>query len=162
MAYLGNGLAPLMPHPGASLADGMPTQRVLFRQNSSYNEEDILTHFLYRNVRHLIQISLKFVPNCLINQKPSLGNGGGNDSDVIMNVMVSQITRLTIVYSIVYSGAGQRKHQSSASLAFVRGIRRWPASSPHKGPVTRKMFPFDDVIMVTLVTWYSSTNIYMI
>ena len=41
----------------------------------------------------------------------------------------------------------QRKHQSSASLAFVRGIHRWPLKSPHKGPVTRKMFLFDDVIM---------------
>ena len=49
--------------------------------------------------------------------------------------------------SIVYSGANQRKHQSSASLAFVRGIHRWPVNSPHKGAVTRKMFPFDDIIM---------------
>ena len=57
--------------------------------------------------------------------------------------MASQITSLTIVYSTVYSGADQRKHQSSASLAFVRGIHR----APHKGPVRRKMFPFDDVIM---------------
>ena len=40
-----------------------------------------------------------------------------------------------------------RKHQSSASLAFVRGIHRGPVNSPHKWPVTRKMFPFDDVIM---------------
>ena len=32
-------------------------------------------------------------------------------------------------------------------MAFVRGIHRWPVNSPHKGPVTRKMFPFDDVIM---------------
>ena len=47
-------------------------------------------------------------------------------------------------------GAGQRKHQSSASLAFVRGIHRSPVNSPHKGSVTRKMFPFDDVIML----WY--------
>ena len=39
------------------------------------------------------------------------------------------------------------KSQSSASLDFVRGIHRWPVNSPHKGPVTRKMFPFDDVIM---------------
>ena len=44
-------------------------------------------------------------------------------------------------------GADQKKHQSSASLAFVRGIHRWPVNSPHKGPVTRKMFPFGDVIM---------------
>ena len=68
-----------------------------------------------------------------------------------MTTMASQITSLTVVYSIVYSGADQRKHQSSASLAFVRGIHRWPVNSPHKGPVTRKMFPFADVIMVVLV-----------
>ena len=64
-----------------------------------------------------------------------------------MGAMASQITRLTIIYSIVHSGADQRKHQRSASLAFVRGIRGCPLNSPQKGPVTRKMFPFDDVIM---------------
>ena len=58
-----------------------------------------------------------------------------------------QITCLAIVYSAVYSGADQRKYQSSASLVFVRAIHRRPVNSPHKGPVTRKMFPFDDVIM---------------
>ena len=68
-------------------------------------------------------------------------------NDVIMGAMASQITSVTIVYSNVYSGADQRKHQSSASLAFVRGIHRGPVNSPHKGPVTRKIFPFDDVIM---------------
>ena len=52
-----------------------------------------------------------------------------------------------IYRSPVYSDADQRKHQSSASLVFVRGIHRWPVNSPHKWPVTRKMFPFDDVIM---------------
>ena len=68
-------------------------------------------------------------------------------SDVIMDTMASQITSLTIVYSTVYSSTDQRKHQSSASLAFVRGMHRWPVNSPHKGPVTRKMLPFDDVII---------------
>ena len=68
-------------------------------------------------------------------------------NDVIMGGMASQITSLTIVYLSVYSGAYQRKHQSPASLVFVRGIHRWPVNSPHKGPVTRKMFPFDYVIM---------------
>ena len=68
-------------------------------------------------------------------------------NDAIMSTMASQITSLTIVYWNVYSGADQRKHQSSASLAFVRGIHRGPVNSPHKGPVTRKMFLFDDVIM---------------
>ena len=67
--------------------------------------------------------------------------------DVIMGVIASQITSLTIVYPIVYSDADQRKHQSSASLAFVRGIHRGPMNSPHKWPIMRKMFPFDDVIM---------------
>ena len=67
--------------------------------------------------------------------------------DVIMDSIASQITSLTIVYSAVYSGADQRKHQSSVSLAFVRGIHRGPVNSPHKWPVTRNMFPFDDVIM---------------
>ena len=67
--------------------------------------------------------------------------------DVIMGTMVSQITSLTIVYSTVYLGADQRKHQSPASLAFVWGSRRGPVNSPQKWPVTRKMFPFDDDIM---------------
>ena len=64
-----------------------------------------------------------------------------------MGMMASQITSLTNVYSAVYSDADRRKHQSSASLAFVRGIHRWPVNSLHKGPVMRKMFPFDDVLM---------------
>ena len=69
-------------------------------------------------------------------------------SDVIMGDMASQITSLTIVYSTVFQDADQRNHQSSASLAFVRGIHRWPVNSPHKWPVTRKLFPLDDVIML--------------
>ena len=68
--------------------------------------------------------------------------------DVIMSEIASQITSLTIVYSTVHSGADQSKHQSSASLAFVWEIHRWPVNFPHKWPVTRKMFPFDDVIMI--------------
>ena len=67
----------------------------------------------------------------------------GHNNDVIMSAMVSQITSLMIVYSGVYSGADQRKHQSSTSLACVWGIHRWTVNSPHKGPVTRKMFLFD-------------------
>ena len=70
-----------------------------------------------------------------------------NYSDVKMVAIASLITSLTIVYSIVYSDADQRKHQSSVSLAFVWGIHRWSVNSPHKFPVTRKMVPFGDVIM---------------
>ena len=64
-----------------------------------------------------------------------------------MIAIASQITSLMIFYSTVYSDADERKHQSSASLAFVWGIHRWPVNSLHKWQVTRKMFPFDDVIM---------------
>ena len=67
---------------------------------------------------------------------------------VIMGMLASQITSFTIVHLTVYSDADQRKYQSSASLAFVWGIHRRPVNSPHKWPVTRKMFPFDDVIMI--------------
>ena len=73
---------------------------------------------------------------------------GHHNSDVIMGALAFQIISLAIVYSTFYSGADQRKHQSSASRAFVRGIHRWPVNSSHKGPVTRKVFPFDDVITI--------------
>ena len=69
-------------------------------------------------------------------------------SDVIMSAITSQFTSFTIVYSTIYSGIDQGKHQSSTSLALVRGIHRWPVNSLQKGPVSWKMFPFDKVIMV--------------
>ena len=68
-------------------------------------------------------------------------------NDAIMSSMASKITSLMIVYSTVYSRADQRKHQRTASLAFVWRIHRWPVNSPHKCPATRKMFPFNDFIM---------------
>ena len=70
-------------------------------------------------------------------------------SDVIMSTIASLITGVSIVYWTVCSDADQRKHQSSALLAFVRGIHQWPVNSPHKGPVTRKIFSFNDVIMIS-------------
>ena len=76
-----------------------------------------------------------------------------------MSTIASQITSFTIVYSTVYSGADQSKHQSSASLAFVWGIHRGPVNSPHKWPVTRKMFPFDDVIMTA--HWINESSMLM-
>ena len=77
-------------------------------------------------------------------------------SDIIMSAIVAPITRLMIVYSTVYSGTDQRKPQSAASLAFMRGIHRWLGNSPHHGPVTWKMFPFDDVIMYKGMQFVSS------
>ena len=83
-----------------------------------------------------------------LSEQTSLNGSDINDyTDVIVSEMASQITAVSSVYSTVCSGADQRKHQSSASLAFVRGIHRSPVDSPHKEPVTRNMFPFDDVIM---------------
>ena len=64
-----------------------------------------------------------------------------------MNTVASQITSISIVYSTICLGVDQRKHQWSALLAFVRWIHRWPVNSPHKGPVTRKMFTSNGVIM---------------
>ena len=84
-------------------------------------------------------------------------------SGIIMGVMASQITSLTIVYSTIYSGADQRKHQSSASMVFVWGIHWWPVNFPHKWPVTWKMFPSDDIIMICIthvLTVQSGTSIY--
>ena len=64
-----------------------------------------------------------------------------------MSAMASQITGVSVVCLIACSGADQRKHRSSTSPAFVWWIHRWPVDSPNKGPVTRKRFLFDDVIM---------------
>ena len=82
-------------------------------------------------------------------------------NDVIMSAMASQITGVSVVCSTVCSDANPRKHQISASLALVRGIHRWPVNSPHKGPVTRKMFPSDNVIMGENLheTWKVSASV---
>ena len=82
-------------------------------------------------------------------------------SDVIMDAMAFQITSVSIVYSTVNSSADQRKHQSPASLAFVRGIHRRPANSPHKWPVARKRFPFDDIFMIIFQDRFQSKYPYV-
>ena len=80
-------------------------------------------------------------------------------NDVIMGAIASQITSLTIVFSTIYLDTDQRKHQSSASLASVRGIHRVPVNFPHKWPLSRKMFPFDDFIMLyDILKWSSSSK----
>ena len=71
-----------------------------------------------------------------------------NYSDVIMSAITSQITGVSIVCWAVCSGADRRN--SKASLAYVRGIHRWPVDSPHKGSVIRRMSSFDDVIMASI------------
>ena len=72
-----------------------------------------------------------------------------HSSAAIMSSIACQITSVSVIYSTVYSGADQRKHQSSVSRALVREIHRWPVNSQHKASVTRKMFLLNDVIMPT-------------
>ena len=88
---------------------------------------------------------MKWVPNFKFTKGTPFLNIMGDSkvihyTEAIMSMMASQITGVSIVYSTVCSGADQRKHQSSTALAFVRGIHHWPMNSPHKGPVTQKMF----------------------
>ena len=79
-------------------------------------------------------------------------------NSIIMGAMASQITSLTIVYSTVYLGTDQRKCQSSESLAFVRGIHRSPVNSPHKGPVTRKIFHLMTSSWINQITGNNKTR----
>ena len=115
---------------------------------------DLWLQFL-PNLREICIKCRKLARKCILkcrvqNAGHSVQSQSAHYSDVIMDTIASQITSLTIVYSTAYSDADQRKSQSSASLAFVRGIHRWPVNSPHKWPVTRKLFPFDDVIMTVM------------
>ena len=91
--------------------------------------------------------SIQIKQKICISPEPGVIRFQQHYSDVIMSAKASQITSLTIVYSTVYSGIDERIHQSSASLAFVMGIHQWLLNSPHKGPVTWKIFLYDDVIM---------------
>ena len=79
---------------------------------------------------------------------------GAHYSDVIMSAAASLITGVSMVWLIVWLGADQRKHHSSGSQVFARGIHRWPMNSPHKGPVMRKRFPFDDVIIANFKGYF--------
>ena len=92
------------------------------------------------------------VPYCKSNEStiPLAQKSCKHYGDVIMGEIASQITSLTIVYSAFFSDADQRNYQSSASLAFV--------NSPHKWIVSRKMFPFDDVIMEKIFVDYSGEH----
>ena len=99
--------------------------------------------------------------NCRPHREKST-NGLHHYSDVIMRSIASQVTGVSMVCSTVCLGAVQRNLKNSASLAFVRGIHRWPVDSPHKEPVTGKMFAFDDVIMrCYVVFWFSISQFYL-
>ena len=93
-------------------------------------------------IRRIISFALMSTSDIVYPIKHSHGFAVLHYNDVIMSPMASQITGASIVYSTVCSATDQRKHQSSASSAFVERIQRGPVNSLHKGPVTRKMFPF--------------------
>ena len=80
------------------------------------------------------------------------------------DVMMSVMTGVRIVYSTPCSGVNQRKPQSSASLTCVKGIHQWLGNSPREGPVTRKMFPFDDVVILvsSLMLFWTSCWTYTV
>ena len=75
-------------------------------------------------------------------------------SDVTMSAMVSQITGIWTVCSVVCSLTLKSKKTSKLGvIGFVRGNHQWPVDFPHKGPITRKMFPFDESSWITLSKW---------
>ena len=85
-----------------------------------------------------LMVATLFRPQCVSNS-----NCRGlfyHYDDVIMTMLASQITSLTVVYSIVHSCVNQRKHQSSASLAFVREIHRDRWISRTNGQLRGKCF----------------------
>ena len=123
-----------------------------------------MKHFLWRIISKQLFIDRKLsgiwsYPNIPIHYS---NENVSHYGDVIIGEIASQITSLTIVYSTVYSDADPRKHQSSASLAFVRGLHRGPMNSLHKWAVTRKMLPFDDVIMYINPMWFEVVKFYLI
>ena len=63
--------------------------------------------------------------------------------------MASQIPGVSIVYSTVSSGADKKTHKKTSKLR-VTGLCE--GNSPHKGPVTMKMFPFDDVTVIVIIS----------
>ena len=96
------------------------------------------------------QISFHYISFCRWKQHPSSSvwvKITSHYNDIIMGTVLSQISSLTIVYSTFDSDPDERKHQSSTSLTFVLGIHGGLMNSPHKWPLTWKMFRFDDIIM---------------
>ena len=130
------------------LNTSVPDTFFCFTPNLKYMDK-IFLHLVLKQISSwlVVVIFQCNIPNYFRFQQPVLD---WHYSDAILGEMVSQITSLTIVYPTIYSGADQRKHQCSASLAFLRGIHRGPVNYQHKRPITRKMFPFDDVIMICM------------
>ena len=118
------------------------------QENSNVKKQcGSVTKSIFDCLRFIMGIPIPIMVSSQWKEAQYTASVSGHYCDVIIDAVASQITSLTIVYSTVCSRADQIIHQSSASLAFVWGNHRWPVNSPHKGPVTRKIFPLDDVIM---------------
>ena len=115
-----------------------------------YSSSHIYPRF-YFNTYHELPIWVFVISHFHRRQKDR--GSGGHYNDVIMTMMASQITSLTVVYSIVYSDADQRKHPNLRVSGLCAGNSPGPVNSPYKGQVTRKMVLFDDVIMVNISGW---------
>ena len=113
----------------------------------THTVQGIWRTFLRRLIMSMVWTSTG-TPRVLMALGPLRLDVSTHHSDVIMNSMASHITGVSIICSTVCSAA-QRIHRSIGSLAFVRGIHRWPVDSSRKGPVTQKIFPIDDVTMNT-------------
>ena len=105
---------------------------------AKFSSDHFITIWITAKKKKLCLI-LIMMEKSLIKWNLKLRSEGYLYSDIKMGAMASQITCVSTVYSIVCSGADHRKHQSSASLAFERGIHRWMVNSPHKGPVMQKI-----------------------
>ena len=131
--------------------------------NDQYGIVLFVTHLLCWHLARRRSFEIWFTNSCLILLVFRIGGIKRRIySDVIIGAMV-QITSLSIVYSTVYSGTDQRKHQSSPSPAFLRGIQWWPVNSPHKCPVTRKCFHFMtsswNLPAIPGALWYCETHL---
>ena len=122
----------------------------------SHNRLISVSRHIYNKYKYICTLIALFV--CAQRWRVSLNNSLAQPksaipiffhySDVIMGAMASQITSALSVYSIVCSGVDQRKHQSSPSLTYVRGIHWWPVAGEFPSQRASKMFPFHDVFIV--------------
>ena len=91
--------------------------------------------------------------------KQALGTGWLHYNDVIMSVFGASYHQPHGCSLKCAFGRRSTKTQKLRVTGLVREIHRWPVNSRHKGPVTRKMFPFDDVIMgsveSSMLQWHS-------
>ena len=116
--------------------------------NLSWEISRILFQYEHNDMHYEGKIIAR--PSQLYNGSSCAGKTSSQYIDVIMTTMASQITSLTVVNSTVLFRHRSKKTSKLRVTGLCAGNSSGPVNSPHKGPVTRKMFPFDDVIMFIL------------